>query len=98
MYWGELISLGKKAVFGFLITFSILSFSLNMAVRTALDQSLSLSWTIAAWVIAGFLGIVSLLLFASSSGKRKVAFVVILSFFIITGAFWFNLARAIASI
>ncbi len=93
-----MIGIGKKAVFGFLITFSILSFSLNLAVRAALDQSLSLSWTISAWVIAGFLGILSLLLFYSSSGRRKVAFALILSFFIYTGAFWFDLARAIASI
>ena len=97
-YWGKLVSVSKKAIFGFLITFSILAFSLNLAVRTAMVQSLSLSWTIAAWVTAGFLGIVSLLLFASSSGKEKVAFVVILFFFIATGAFWFDLARTIARI
>jgi len=97
-YWTTLISVSKKAIFGFLITLSILSFTLNIAVRAALEPSLSLSWTIAAWVTAGFLGIVSLLLFASSSGKEKIAFVVILSFFIVTGAFWFDLARAIARI
>ncbi len=97
-YWTTLISVSKKAILGFLITFSILSFTLNMAIRAALDPSLSLSGTIAAWVTAGFLGIVSLLLFFSSSTERKLAFAVVLLFFMITGAFWFNLALAITRI
>lgn len=97
-YWMTLISVSKKAIFGFLITFSILSLTLNIAVRAALDPSLSLSGTIAAWVTAGFLGIVSLLLFFSSSTERKLAFAVVLLFFMITGAFWFNLALAITRI
>ncbi len=97
-YWGTLTRVGKKAVFGFLMIFTLLSFALNMAVRAALNSSLSLTWTIASWATAGALGIVSLLLFFSSSGGRKAAFIVILSFFIITGAFWFDLAQMIARI
>jgi rubredoxin len=97
-YWTTLISESKKAIFGFLITFSILSFTLNMAVRAALNPGLSLTWAIAAWVTAGFIGIVSILLFASSSTKEKLAFMAVLLFFMITGGFWFNLILAITSI
>ncbi len=97
-YWGTLTRVGKKALLGFVISFIILSLALNLAVRAALDSSFTLTWIIASWATAGALGIVSLLLFFSSSGERKLAFIAILLFFSITGPFWYDLELTISRI
>lgn len=90
-YWKTLLHVGKKVAFGFFITYTILSFSLELAVLAALDRSLTLTWTITAGVGSVFLGIVGLLLFWSSSMKRRAIFGTILVFFITTGNFWYQL-------
>lgn len=72
--WKTLVKVGEKAALGFLTIFTALSLGFNLALWAALQASLSISWTIVAWVASAFLGLLSLIMFYISSTRRKVVF------------------------
>ncbi len=72
--WKTLVRLGGKAALGFLTIFTTLSLGFNLALWAALQASLSISWTIVAWVASVFLGLLGLIMFYISSTRRKVVF------------------------